>query len=285
MNKHLLLPVILPALLVSAGNLHAQIFSSDFSGAAPWNFDSETDPNSQLGGSDQLTYGWAAANDKSWVQKAVDLSTLPETGTLKLSGVVNLDGVTFGTSDFDKRTFAEIGVSSGNKSSFDGTGSLYTLGVGGWNNPGQFSFGQNLAVRFWGGTGGQAGNLVLAGDIAWESTITISGDDTIGWTIDATTVFTGDITVNNVAVGTASMTGTYTRIDTGFNGWQSVDKIRAGLAPDLNAPKADSPEVLATGTFVMEGIAFAAVPEPSTFALYAGFCALGLILLRRRMRA
>lgn len=258
MNKLLKLPLLLGSLLVLTGGLQAQIFSSNFSGDAPWNFDSETDPNSQLAGTGQMVYSWGATNTPSWVQAAIDMSAMSETGTLVLSGVINVDGLTYGTSDFDKRTFAEIGVSSGNKSALDSTGSLLNLGVGGWNDPGQFSFGQTLAVRFGSGNGGQAGNLVLAGDIAWESTVTISGDDTIGWTIDATTVFTGDITVNSVAVGTASMTGTYTRIDTGFNGWKSVDKIRAGLAPDSSSPKADSPEALGTGTAILKSITFAA---------------------------
>ena len=244
-------------------------FTSDFSGTSPWNFDSLTDPQSQVSGTGQFEYSFAATNGSSFVEAALTPLAGKETGTLTVSGTVDLGSFEFGSSDFDKRTFLEIATSNGNKSPFTGGGSLYTLGVTGFNNPGEFRFDQGLAAGF--GSGGierTGAFTVPAGDPVYdfEAVISISGDATSGWTVDATTTYT------NATDGTMDTTSSFNYSGGGFDGFQDISAVRFGM-DDTSSPT--------SGTF--SGDDLSVVPEPSMYALFLGGASfLGLGLFRRK---
>ncbi len=280
MNLKSSLPLIAATCLVASTSSAQTVFSEDFSGTKNWNFNSIVDPANQIGGTGEFNYTFGPTNSKSYLTEAFTLAgaTTAETGTFTLSGSFDLSGITFGTSDFYKRNLITIQTSSGNKSSFDSTGALINIGLSGGNNPGDYSFGQSLAIRFGNGGINQIFGFQPAGDFTFDfvSTITISGDDANGWTVAAST----DLTNDN---GTLNMSSSYSRVDTGFNGLQSISGIQVGLSPDTT-PVANSPEALGTRVMVLDNLSLsvAAVPEPGTVSLLVVAGLGGIALLRRR---
>lgn len=265
---------LLTALALSPALLTGAIsFTSDFSGGSPWNFDSLTDPEGQVGGTGQFEYSFAATNGASFVEAALPLASFSETGTITASGQVDLGSFQFGNSDFSRRTFLEIGTSDGNKSDFDGTGVLYQLGLTGFNNAGEFRFSENSSIVFDAGSRSRTGSFTVpTGDTVYdfEAIIDVTGDDTSGWTVSATTTYT------NATDGTISTSSSFTSSDSGFDGLQSVDKVRFGLETG-GGPT--------SGTFIGDDLSVVVVPEPSSYALVLGGAALlGLLVRRRKSR-
>jgi len=263
---------ILLSLALGASAASAQVFTSDFSGTQPWNFDSLTDPQTQVGGTGQFEYTGAATNGVSYVEDAFTLAPTftAETGTLVISGSLDISGIEFGTGDFNKRNFLTIMADSGNKGKFDGGGAILNLGLGGWNNPGEFSLGQDLTVRFWGGGVGQIGNFIPTGVVDFETTLIVSGDDATGWNLDATTTISGG--------ATGSTNSTYSRTDAGFDGLQSISGIQVGFDGTTSV----SSNFTAADTFIIDDVSVSVIPEPSTYAMLFGLLTLGVAGLRRR---
>lgn len=273
------LAVFLPLLLGAA--VQAQIidiFTSDFAGTSPWNFGSPTDPNGQIGGNGQFEYAFGAgSNGNAYLVAPLDMAgaTSAETGTLVVAGTLDLSSLTFGTSDFSGRNFLTLGTVSGNKNSFDGTGAIFNISIAGFNNPGEYLMAQNLAVRFWSGGNASSGNFVPTGPVGFTVTLEVTGDDTSGWVLSATTV------LSNTTAGQITYTSQYTRTDEPFDGLQSINSLWVGLNPD-DTPEADSPENAGGETFVLDDVSVTLVPEPSISALLAGAGVLALAIWRRR---
>ena len=274
------IPTIFVAAFISTtAQAQTTVFDSDFTGSSPWNFDSETDPQGQLGvtSTDELEYTFATSSnsDTSLLEKALDFSTInggAETGTLTVSGQVDLGDFQFGASDFSKRTFLEIGTANGNKGAFDGSGMLYELGVGGFNSPGEFRFEQSVAIRFQDGSSSNdaSSSFTVPGTDSiydFEATIEVTGDDTNGWTINADTDYT------NATDGTISTSSSFSDIQAPFDGLQSIDKIRVGFEDDNNPT---------TGTFTMNEVSVTAIPEPSAYALLVSLASVVCVAVRRR---
>lgn len=271
-KPHLSTCGLLTALALSPALLTGQIsFTSDFSGGSPWNFDSLTDPQGQVGGTGQFEYSFAATNGASFLEAALTPAPGSETGTITVSGQVDLGSFQFGNSDFGGRTFLEIGTNDGNKSFFDGTGLLFSMGITGFNNAGEFRFAQDTAIRFQRGPNTNSSTFTVpATDSVYdfETVIEITGDDTTGWTVNADAEYT------NATNGTVTTSSSFNLTDSGFDGLQSVDKVRFGFDNTSNPT---------SGTFIGDDLSV--VPEPSSYALVLGGAALlGLLLRRRKSR-
>jgi len=269
---------LIAGLALSAGQAAANInFASDFTGDAGdnWGWASKTDPNGQLGGTNELTYTYAADDADAWLDQPIsDTSIFPDgTGTVQIELTVDLSNYPTGDSDFTGPTLAEI-TSSGNKSGFNG-GMIAGLEVDGFNNPGDYRFGHSAAVRFWGGGSSNTGvvnvganpNFPLVYDVLW--TVTISGDDATGWTIESEIEAEGPIDSSGT-IGLLTDTTSFSRVDAGFDGWASATGYRVGVNRG------------GTATAPGDSITFdnfRAVPEPASLALIGLG---GLMLLRRR---
>lgn len=119
----------------------------------PWNFDTVNNPSNQVAGTDELVYSAAINNVPGFVTRNIDGATVfpSETGVLTLKMKLDLSNYPTTNSDFSGPNLVEI-ATSGNKSGFINTlGKVYTFGVGGFNNPGEFRFPQSVAWIFLGG--------------------------------------------------------------------------------------------------------------------------------------
>jgi hypothetical protein len=256
------------------------IYSNDFSGTKPWSFDSIDDPSNQLSGTGELVYNGADVNTKAWVTKDIDGSTVfaSETGILELKAKFDLSNYVTTNSDFSGATFVEI-ATPGNKASFTG-GCVFKGSLNGFNSPGEFRFGHYTAIRFWATSAGQGntpshfiGNkpaFPLVYDLDALIYVASSGG-TGDWQITAISDWTGP--VDSVGtIGTESLSTTYTRVDTGFSGLQSLTGLRVGYADArLNFGAGDS--------VAIDSVELWLVPEPAI-----GLAAFGMLLalLRRR---
>lgn len=258
------------------------IFSSDFSGTIPWNFDTENNPSNQLGGTDELVYSGAINNVASWVTKNIAGGTVfpdPGTGMVVMTFKLDLSNYPTTNSDFGGRTFIEI-ATGGNKSAFTTTlGKLFGFSASGFNTPGQYRFGQSLAWLYaaaGSGIGGTSARTIgnrPAFPLVYVVTnmITVDGNDTDGWTVYAKSFMTGPIDSIGT-IGTQWMTSQYTVVNTSVNGLKSITGLRVGSTSGSYAPGDDD-------SIVIDDVVLDFVPEPAAFGLL-GFAALAAF--RRR---
>lgn len=259
---------------------HAAVFSSDFSGTSPWNFDTLDDPSNLLWGAGEMIYSGTVNNVKAWVTKSIDGATVfpLETGVLTLKMKIDLSNYPTTNSDFAGPALIEI-ATAGNKSSFTG-GKLYTFNAAGFNTPGEYRFGQSIAWIYWNSGAGNAntGSRNIGNRPAFPlvydmlATIYISGNDTDGWTIHAKTDVTGPI--NNLGViGTDSMSSTYTYVSASINGLKSITGLRVGCTRGSLAPGNND-------SVVLDDVDLTLVPEPAII----GLLGLGVLAFLRRRR-
>jgi len=107
---------------------------------------------------------------------------------------------------------------------------------------------------------------------AFSKNIIVTGLDFGGFTSigsDSVTISSGATTI-----------GTFEDGETiGSTSFANTNAVTASIA--VTAEDAFKIENV-SGTYYLESITFTVVPEPGTYALLAGFCALGFVMLRRR---
>lgn len=261
---------------MSAFSLHGQIttsFEADFSGSAPWNFDSETDPQSQLGGSGQAVYSFGATNDISYVEAA--LTTGPDAfGSFTVTGQVEVNFDIFQTDGFTNRYFLEIGrTGDGEQGVLDvGQPTLYRLAVQDFNTTeDKFRFFQNSDNRFWDSSSSTSSINNVGSNRVFDFEATISVIDAGGGQV---TVSAETLIENSALSFSQTISSAETRDAGSGNSLSDVNSIRVGFEPNGTNPN--------TGTFEVNNISV--VPEPSVYAIGFGLVAAGLVLLRRRRR-
>jgi hypothetical protein len=267
-------------LVLTATALHADIliYSNDFTGTKSWGFDSIDDPSNHLAGTGELVYNGADVNTKAWVTEDIDGSTVfaTETGILRLKAKFDLANYPTTNSDFSGSTFVEI-ATPGNKSSFTG-GCVFKCSVNGFNNPGEFRFGHYTAIRFWATAAGQGntpshfiGNKpVIPMIYELDAEVYVSGNDVDGWDITAISDWTGPVDSIGT-IGTETLSTTYSRVDSGFDGLQSLTGLRVGYD--------DARVNFGTGdSFAVDNVELWLIPEPSAVLAVAGLA----LFLRRR---
>ncbi len=259
------------ATLVCACSLHAALFTSDFSGSKPWNFDAIADPSNQLWGTGELIYSGAVHNVSAYVTKDINGATVfpDETGALILKLKLDLSEFPTASSDFTGPALVEI-ATSGNKSSFSTSlGKLYTFSMSGFNTPGQYRFGHSVAWIFWSSGGGNASTGAITTDnrpafpLVYDmlAIITVSGNDTDGWLVHAKTDITGPVDAVGT-IGLQTMTSAYLYVNSSINGLKSITGLRVG----------GSRGTLATGPsdrLVLDDVELSLVPEPASALLLA----------------
>jgi len=256
------------------------IFSSDFSGTKPWNFDALVDPSNQVSGVDQFVYSGATTNCSAYLTKNIDGATFfsNETGKLSLKLQLDLSNYPTTNSDFYGPTLIEI-ATGGNKSTFESSlGRLFSLWFTGYNYPGQFRFYQGLCWLIWSGSTGYTtirniGNrpaFPLVYDL--ESTITVSGNDDDGWLVHAASTLTGPIDASG-AIGNLMMTSSFSYTHSSINGLKSITGLRVGCSRGSLAPGA-------TDSIALDNVELKLVPEPAT----VGLLGCGVLTFARRRR-
>jgi hypothetical protein len=248
------------------------IFTSDFDGTADWNFDSKVDPNGQIGGTNQFTYTGAATDGNAYLTKNINISefTTSKTGTLVLSGSLDVSNMNFGNNDHSKRSLISIGTIDGNKNGFDNTGTIFNFDMGGYTNEGEFTFTQLLGARY--ASGGYQ-NLTVGvptGIMDFEITITVDGDNATGWVLSQETSIT-----NTFGGATMVMSSTWSRADSNFDGIQDINRIQVGFNGGTYGM--DEDEYL-----IIDDLALSMIPEPSTYGILSALTVFVFVCGQRR---
>ncbi|MFA7237954.1 MAG: PEP-CTERM sorting domain-containing protein [Phycisphaeraceae bacterium] len=279
MNRVLGLAVMGGLLLAGQSAMAGSIYvSHDFTGdsSTNWGWDSKVDPNSQLGGTNQLTYTYGESNAASYISSTItDGGTVfPDgTGTVVITFKLDVSHYPTGTFDYNGGpvpTVAEI-AAPGNKGNLP-AGSIASINLTGNNVPGQYRFGHGTAVTFGGGTAqlsniyqfytaGSPPTFALAFDVTW--TVAISGSATTSWTVTSDVTLHGPINTSGTLGDIVIPTSTATRVDSTFHGWGSVTAYNVGSSGGKGT-------AVAPGDYILiDSFSAVAIPEPATLGLLA----------------
>jgi hypothetical protein len=103
----------------------------------------------------------------------------------------------------------------------------------------------------------------------FDKDVTITAMDWGGFTVDSVTLSSGATNIGTFTTGTVIGSTNFTS----SNPATMNIAVSAGDAFTLT---------YASGSFFLESMSFTVVPEPGTYALLAGICALGYVMTRRR---
>lgn len=192
------------------------------------------------------------------------------------------------------------GSSSGASITFDGTGNVTSIGAA-TTDANYTMFNRNLGIGFAGSgnTNGSLGSTISVTGLGTD--FTTNGYDVYVYVATNTNFGSGGEDIETVSMSDGTTTYYFEINDTiasyqgSFIQATATDLASAGLANYVKFSGLTSSSFTISSTPVtvnadslggFAGMQIVAVPEPGTFALLAGFGALGLILVRRRvMRA
>lgn len=211
----------------------------DFTGTSTtnWGWDSKTDTNTQLSGTNEMRYTYAAPNGKSYVTNTItDAATVfPNgTGTITMKLRVDLSHYPTGISDFSGPQLMTLGDSVGNKNSFTGGGMISEFNIAGLNNPGEYRFGTHNSMQYSQGSYGGSSTISVGANpafaLVYDLTLvaTVTGSAATSWTITTDGSATGPIDTLGT-IGTITIpTITKTAVNIGWTGLAAANAYYVG---------------------------------------------------------
>lgn len=267
------------------------VTSYDFTGDSTdnWGWGAKSDANSQLSGTDQMTYTYlgsmaSGANAPGYVTHTItDAATVfPDgTGSITMRLRVDLSGYTTGSpEDYTGTTLMELGNKSGNKSSYlktDG-GVISKIGVTGWKGPNEFRFNVSNSMQYANGALQTTGAIGLGADpdfpLIYDLTLTTTVTGGPGaWVVETSGTATGptesDGTIGTITIPTAVLNST----DGSWGGLKDANAYRVGISGGGLGVTADD-------WVSFDNFAVAPIPEPTSLGLLGA----GVLLLGARRR-
>lgn len=267
------------------------VTSYDFTGDSTdnWGWGAKSDANSQLSGTDQMTYTYLGSmasglNAKGYVTHTItDAATVfPDgTGSITMRLRVDLSGYTTGSpEDYGGIPLMELGNVQGNKSQYLGLGGGYIskIGITGWKGPNQFRFNVANSIRFANGAAQTTSAINLGADpdfpLIYDLTLTTTVTGSPGaWVVETSGTATGptksDGTVGTITIPTAILNST----DANWGGLKHANAYRVGISGGGIGLTAD--DWVSFDNFAVDPI-----PEPTSFGLVGA----GALLLGARRR-
>lgn len=256
MNKNSCILLVL-VILVSAMPGFADLnFSSAFTGASPWNWDSAT---GAVGGTDALSVSFGNPTARAYLNKAVSNSAQNSsdgTGCLHVSFDVDVSALSF-SAFYSGPALFEIDT-PGNKGAF-ANGALVGISVGNWKAApgvrGQYRFSVGTSQIYMNGASAVTDIFSPSGAEPWvyhvDMVLTIERTE-VNWPVVATITVTGPsggTTVTRTATASCNMT------DGSYQGFLSVENgyYFGGLSTDA---------VYADSSLILDDLIVEWVPPP-----------------------
>ncbi|MFA7237161.1 MAG: PEP-CTERM sorting domain-containing protein [Phycisphaeraceae bacterium] len=256
-----------------AGSINDTHFNFTGNAGNNWGWTTQTDPNTQLGGTNQLIYTYGATNAGSYLTNTFTdaAAVFPDgQGTRVVQFQLDLTHFHTGTKDYVGPAIAQISSAVGNTSlMLAGTGKIADLRVAGLNAVGQFVFTTSTAVQYTGSRGGGTSNVrilytsgtpafPLVWDVTW--TVSITGSEATSWTVTSGATLHGPTdtlgTIGDIVISDAVLN----KADATFHGWKSATNYMIGSNGQAT-----------NNTVPGDYIAFSSsvIPEPATLGLLA----------------